>query len=294
VPAHYQEIPQGNGQVLKHAIDFFAFFDFAPGVAIVATGQRNHNRIVCKYRKLIQPCRPRRSTSKAPGGAIRPWSCLNRIYVAGIQVTEDREFFALAALLTAEFSDYSQRMVSANELATTDEATLIARAKRSDSRAFESLYRLHVDRVYGLCLRMTGNVSEAEDCAQEAFIQAWNKLDKFRGDSAFSTWLHRIAVNAVLGRMRKSKRERDRIQEAGEAATAPASLSDSGDLRDLSDAVDKLPKGARHVFVLYAVYGYSHEEASNMLGIAAGTSKAQLHRARRLLAQQLQEQGFEV
>ncbi|NOR65821.1 MAG: sigma-70 family RNA polymerase sigma factor [Woeseiaceae bacterium] len=176
----------------------------------------------------------------------------------------------------------------------TDEADCIARAQRSDAQAFESLYRRHIDKVYGLCLRMTGNVSEAEDCAQEAFIQAWNKLDRFRGDSAFSTWLHRIAVNSVLGRMRKAKREQDRIQLADEVAVSPASMADTGELRDLSDAVNRLPEGARHVFVLYAVYGYSHEEAGNMLGIAPGTSKAQLHRARRLLAQQLEKEGFKA
>ena len=198
----------------------------------------------------------------------------------------------MATLLTADSSDYSQAMVSAGEQAKTDEALMIARAKRSDSQAFESLYRMHVDRVYGLCLRMTGNVSEAEDCTQEAFIQAWNKLDKFRGDSAFSTWLHRIAVNSVLGRMRKSKREHDRIQLAAQEASAVVSSNDSGNLRDLSEAIDRLPEGARHVFVLYAVYGYSHKEASSMLGIASGTSKAQLHRARRLLAQQLEDEGF--
>jgi RNA polymerase sigma-70 factor (ECF subfamily) len=165
----------------------------------------------------------------------------------------------MSALLTVQTSDYSHGMVS--ETPISNEAAFIARAQAGDTRAFEALYRLHIDRVYGLCLRMTGNVSEAEDCAQEAFIQAWNKLSKFRGDSAFGTWMHRIAVNSVLGR---------------------------------SDAIEKLPEGARHVFVLNAVYGYSHEESGNMLGIAVGTSKAQLHRARRLLAQQLQEQGFEA
>ncbi len=200
----------------------------------------------------------------------------------------------MEALLTVPASDYSPQMVVLNKPEMTDEADWIVRAQRSDARAFESLYRMHIDKVYGLCLRMTGNVSEAEDCAQEAFIQAWNKLDRFRGDSAFSTWLHRIAVNSVLGRMRKSKREQDRIQLAGAAAVSPASVADTGDLRDLSDAVDKLPEGARHVFVLYAVYGYSHDEAGNMLGIAPGTSKAQLHRARRLLAQQLEKEGFEA
>jgi RNA polymerase sigma-70 factor (ECF subfamily) len=106
--------------------------------------------------------------------------------------------------------------------------------------------------------------------------------------------MHRIAVNAVLGRIRKSKREQDRIQVAAETMPSPASIGDSGELRDLSDAIDRLPEGARHVFVLSAVYGYSHEESSDMLGIAVGTTKAQLHRARRLLAQQLTEQGFEA
>lgn len=198
------------------------------------------------------------------------------------------------ALLTAPARDYSPGMVSLHRPELTEEADWIARAQRADARAFESLYRMHVDRVYGLCLRMTGNVSEAEDCTQEAFIQAWNKLDRFRGDSAFGTWMHRIAVNAVLGRMRKSKRERERIQVVHETASSPVSVADTGELRDLSDAVDRLPEGARHVFVLHAVYGYSHEETGRLLDIAPGTSKAQLHRARRLLTQQLQEQGIET
>ncbi len=200
----------------------------------------------------------------------------------------------MTALSTAETGDNSPSMVSRTATAMPREAALVRRAQGGDPRAFEALYREHVDRVYGLCLRMTGNVSEAEDCAQEAFIQAWNKLGRFRGDSAFGTWMHRIAVNAVLGRIRKSKRERDRIQVVAQTASSPASIGDSGELRDLSDAVDRLPEGARHVFVLNAVYGYSHEESSDMLGIAVGTSKAQLHRARRLLAQQLKEQGFEA
>ncbi len=185
-------------------------------------------------------------------------------------------------------------MVTASTDARTDESALIRRAQRSDSRAFESLYKMHVDKVYGVCLRMTGNVSEAEDCAQDAFIQAWNKMDKFRGDSAFSTWLHRIAVNSVLGRIRKAKREQDRITAVSDTGVATVTTGDLGELRDLSEAVDRLPEGARNVFVLHAIYGYSHDEAGQMLGIAAGTSKAQLHRAKRLLAQQLKQQGFEA
>jgi len=198
----------------------------------------------------------------------------------------------LAALLTAKTSDYSRCMVSTSKDDVADEATWIGQAQRSDRRAFEALYRLHVDKIYGLCLRMTGNVSEAEDCTQEAFIQVWTKLGKFRGDSAFATWLHRIAVNTVLGRMRKSKREQDRIDVVADTAPAPLASDDSGELRDLSEAINRLPSGARHVFVLRAVYGYSHDEAGRMLGIATGTSKAQMHRARRLLSQQLTQQGF--
>lgn len=199
----------------------------------------------------------------------------------------------MEALLTMGASDYSRGMQAIQPTSSAEEARLVQRARRQDAGAFESLYRLHVGKVYGLCLRMTGNVSEAEDCTQEAFIKAWSQLVRFRGESQFSTWLHRIAVNAVLGRMRKSKREQDRLQVADELNAAPLETGDSGTLRDLTEAVDRLPDGARHVFVLNAVYGYTHEEAADMLGIAAGTSKAQLHRARRLLAQQLNEQGFD-
>lgn len=199
----------------------------------------------------------------------------------------------MAALLTANSSDYSPDMVVTNIDTVADEAAWIRQAQRSDARAFEALYRMHVDKIYGLCLRMTGNVSEAEDCTQDAFIQAWSKLGKFRGDSAFATWLHRVAVNTVLGRIRKSKREQDRIQAVSDMSTSSFVKDDAGELRDLSDAVNRLPSGARHVFVLHAVYGYSHNETGTMLGIATGTSKAQFHRARRLLCQQLDDSGFE-
>ena len=200
----------------------------------------------------------------------------------------------MAALLTAGINDYSQVMITANTDAPVDERALIRQAQRSDARAFEALYKMHVDKVYGVCLRMTGNVSEAEDCAQDAFIQAWNKMDKFRGDSAFSTWLHRIAVNSVLSRIRKAKREQDRITAVSDTGVTTVTTSDAGELRDLSEAVDRLPEGARNVFVLHAIYGYSHDETGDMLGIATGTSKAQLHRAKRLLVQQLKQQGFEA
>ncbi len=170
---------------------------------------------------------------------------------------------------------------------TTKEHAWIRKAQTADPAAFEALYRMHVDKVYGICLRMTGNVAEAEDCTQDTFIQVWSKLNDFRGESTFGTWLHRVAVNTVLGRMRKSRREQDRIKAVSDAPSTPGTIGDSGGLRDLEQAIDQLPSGARHVFVLHAVYGYSHDETGDMLGIAAGTSKAQLHRARRLLVQQL-------
>jgi len=184
-------------------------------------------------------------------------------------------------------------VTAVTEQGLADELEWVERARQADTSAFESLYRLHVDKIYGLCLRMTGNASEAEDCTQDAFIQAWRKLAKFRGDSAFSSWLHRIAVNAVLVRMRKSRREQDRIQAVTDISPAAKTVGDSGNFEDLQKAVDELPAGARRVFVLHAVYGYSHDETSNMLGIAVGTSKAQLHRAKRLLAQQLKQNGYE-
>ncbi len=168
-----------------------------------------------------------------------------------------------------------------------DVARWVRMAQAADTKAFEKLYRSHVDRVYGLCLRMTANTSEAEDCTQDTFIQAWNKLDRFRGDSSFATWLHRVAVNVVLGRMRKSCREQDRLRLVADVAPQRESIPDDGALRDLEHAINELPSGARHVFVLNAVYGFSHGETGNMLGIAEGTSKAQLSRARKLLARQL-------
>ena len=172
-----------------------------------------------------------------------------------------------------------------------DEAAWVERARRRDTSAFEKLYRANADRVYGLCLRMTGNTAEAEDCAQEAFIQAWKKLAGFRGDAAFSTWIHKVAVNVVLGRMRSARREQDRIRAVSDLAPPVGMTADDAELRELEQAINELPSGARHVFVLHAVYGYSHGETGEMLGIAEGTSKAQLNRARRLLAQQLDTDG---
>ena len=197
----------------------------------------------------------------------------------------------MEGVLAADAASDIPENAAVTEQAENDDLDLVDKARNGDVPAFESLYRTNIDRVYGLCLRMTGNASEAEDCAQDAFIQAWRQLPKFRGDSAFGTWIHRVAVNAVLGRMRKSRREMDRIEAITDISPVPETIGDSADLEDLEYAMGKLPDGARHVFVLHAVYGYSHEETGEMLGIATGTSKAQLHRARRLLARELTTQS---
>lgn len=197
----------------------------------------------------------------------------------------------MPAQLSVKIGDSERGMLARMTSLPSDESRWVRMAQSGDTRAFEKLYRAHVDRVYGLCLRMTGNPSEAEDCTQDAFIQAWSKLSRFRGDSALGTWMHRVAVNTVLGRMRKSRREQDRIRAVAEVASILPSTSDNGELRDLEQAINELPSGARHVFVLHAVYGYSHSETGDMLGIAEGTSKAQLSRARRLLTQQLETES---
>lgn len=153
---------------------------------------------------------------------------------------------------------------------------------------FETLYRAHVGQVYGLCLRLTGQAALAEDCTQDCFIAAWRALPGFQGRSRFSTWLHRIAVNAVLTQRRR--RHSDPLREASELDGEALQLPDGGEAADTIDverALRRLPPGARDVLVLVGIYGHSHEECAAMLGIAIGTSKAQLHRARQLLATQL-------
>ena len=173
-----------------------------------------------------------------------------------------------------------------------DERALVESAKRGSKAAFEALYRNHVGKVYGLCLRMTANRATAEDCAQEAFIQAWRSLPTFESRSAFGTWLHRIAVNAVLAQGRK---RRERLGAGASAEDEAATLPDptagnDGALLDVEAGISRLPAGARQALVLVGIYGYSHEEAAAMLGIAVGTCKSQLHRARQLLGERMETQ----
>lgn len=163
-------------------------------------------------------------------------------------------------------------------------------ARAGNTVAFEKLYRAHVGRVLGLCLRMTRRRDIAEDCTQQAFVRAWRSLGTFEGRSAFGTWLHRIAVNEVLTHARNHGTRvepEETVDETNEIQHDSRGEYDAGEVMDVERALATLPEGSRHVVVLQAVYGYSHEEVADMLGIAVGTCKAQLHRGRRLLRARL-------
>ena len=165
--------------------------------------------------------------------------------------------------------------------ARADESALLAAARRGDTRAFEGLYRALAPGVYGFCLRLARDAAEAQDCVQETFVRAWQRLGDFRGESRIGTWLHRIALNEVLGRRRHRAVEHRHL-----AAVDPGtrrSSADSATMQDLEEAIARLPDRARDVFVLRAIYGYTHDEIASLLGVTEGTSKSQLHRARKLL-----------
>ncbi len=170
-----------------------------------------------------------------------------------------------------------------------DSARLVDRAIAGDVEAFEALYRQSVGRVHGLCLRMCGNLSQAEELTQEAFVRAWQKLPSFRGESAFSTWMHRLTVNVVLGHQRSTDRREARISVHFEDSVPDqtARVAHPGQTVDLERAISGLPDGARTVFILHDVEGFRHREISGLIGVAVGTSKAQLHRARKLLRKAL-------
>jgi RNA polymerase sigma-70 factor (ECF subfamily) len=172
------------------------------------------------------------------------------------------------------------------------EGALVQRACAGDVRAFERLYREHVGRVYGLCLRMTRDPAVAEDCTQETFINAWKALARFETRSSLATWLHRIAVNVALAKRRKATPVLESpLEDDDEAVESDWTLETPLEVNEIEAAIERLPDGARDVLVLHAIYGYSHVEAAEMLGVAEGTCKAQLHRARSLLRERL---GVEV
>lgn len=175
-----------------------------------------------------------------------------------------------------------------------DERALVAAAARGEMPAFEALYRLHVGRVNGVILRLVGRQgSRAEDLVQETFVRAWQALPRFRFEAAFSTWLHRLAVNTALMELR-SQRSRPQSDGDGDALDRIGTTDSAGATTalsmDLERAVASLPPRARAVLVLYDIEGWKHEEIAAELGMAVGSSKAQLHRARGLLRERLGEQ----
>jgi len=176
------------------------------------------------------------------------------------------------------------------------EAEAIERAKQGDAGAFEALYNLHKRRVYSLCLRMTANTAAAEDLTQEAFLQLFRKIGTFRGESAFSTWLHRMAVNVVLMQLRKKGLNVVPLEETMEGEEESAKkepgaddirLAGSIDRLQLQQAITELPPGYRMIFLLHDVQGYEHNEIAEMVGCSIGNSKSQLHKARMKLRELL-------
>jgi RNA polymerase sigma-70 factor (ECF subfamily) len=182
-------------------------------------------------------------------------------------------------------------------------AELIAGARRGEEKAFETLFHRNKQRVYSLCLRITRNTADAEELTQEAFFQAFRKIHTFRGESAFSTWLHRLTVNIVLMRLRKNrvsemslegsveKEEFDRPQR--EFGAPDLTLTGSIDRLQIERAVARLARGYRQIFVLHDVQGYKHHEIAALLGVSVGNSKSQLHKARTKLRTFLRETDME-
>lgn len=165
----------------------------------------------------------------------------------------------------------------------------VEEAQAGDARAFEVLYRENVGRIHALCLRMCGDPARAAELTQDVFVHAWKKLGQFRGDAQFSTWLRRVAINFVLNALKSEKRRRARVDTTDdlEALGHGEHMPPIETRIELEQAVATLPPGARSVFVLHDVEGYRHKDIAGMLGVAEGTVKAQLHRARRLLRERL-------
>ena len=190
--------------------------------------------------------------------------------------------------------DPQERQRPSNEF---NEAEAIEGAKQGNALAFQALYDMHKRRVYSLCLRMTANTAEAEDLTQEAFLQLFRKLATFRGESAFSTWLHRLSVNVVLMHLRRKGLPVVSLEETTQGGeedspkkdfgTEDLALAGSIDRLQLQKAVDDLPPGYRTIFVLHDVEGYEHNEIAEIVGCSIGNSKSQLHKARMKLRDML-------
>jgi RNA polymerase sigma-70 factor (ECF subfamily) len=176
------------------------------------------------------------------------------------------------------------------KVSTATVAPAVREAQEGSVASFERLYRENVDRIYALCLRMSADPARAEELTQDVFVRAWEKLDTFRGDSAFSTWLHRLAVNVVLGSRRSEGRRGARVMLVDDLEvydSSHAAAPQVGMRMDLEAAMASLPEATRTVFVMHEVEGYSHDEIARLTGRAEGTCKTLLHRARKLLRERL-------
>jgi RNA polymerase sigma-70 factor, ECF subfamily len=168
-----------------------------------------------------------------------------------------------------------------------DEYSLVTRAQRGESAAFEQLYRLHVGRIYALCVRMTSDRDLAEELTQCSFVRIWEQLEKFKQKSSFATWSHRVSVNVVLEFLRSRARRPVHNAALDNLILGVDHTPSTSRRLDLEWAIGALPERARLVFVLYEIERFQHDEIAEMLGVAVGTSKAQLHRARQLLRETL-------
>lgn len=204
------------------------------------------------------------------------------------QTRQDKQVINIKARFSANTADLSGD--------SDDEQQWITEAKKGSQTAFYQLYEKHHRRIYALCWRMLADKDSAEDVCQEVFVVLWQKINNFRGESKFSTWLHSVATNVVLGHLRKHKNWIQRvfsIEDQGPNIAEPrVDLTDDSTLTMLDQHISCLPERARLVFVLFAVEGYRHEEIALMLKMAVGSSKSQYHRAKSLLKESLIADGF--
>ena len=211
------------------------------------------------------------------------------ISLTGTQAIQQKATYAASDSIAAGKGNLTDRRQQTSQ--DLGEAEAIEKAKQGDAEAFQALYDRHKRRVYSLCLRMTANTAEAEDLTQEAFLQLYRKIGTFRGESAFSTWLHRLSVNVVLMHLRKKGLPVVSLEETTQASgeedtpkkdfgTEDVVLAGSIDRLQLQKAVDSLPPGYRTIFVLHDVEGYEHNEIAGIVGCSIGNSKSQLHKAR--------------
>jgi RNA polymerase sigma-70 factor, ECF subfamily len=215
--------------------------------------------------------------------AFKPWALAEHLTLCKEGRTD-----AEAGIISVEGASAIE--VRSDEDRRSEEKRLVRLAQAGDLSAFERLYRENERKVYALCMRMAADAALAEELTQDVFVRAWQKLGSFRGDSAFSSWLYPLTVNVALSERRSRRRRTSRVFATDDLQPfeKPEKPPEREAGFDLEKAMATLPPGARAVFVLHDVEGYKHEEIAKMLGMATGTSKAQLHRARRLLREVLE------